>query len=351
MEQESIEWVLFQKLGALYERTGRYAEAEKVYLDYNDLSPWDDGLQPLYQFYLRMVYRLPGQADWLLRSANLLCSHCLNQTKNYEFRENRFEDTFDAPDPSDDLSMVTEYYATWTKAKHLEKHPDLVYWPQVCEKPLALFDKAFPYLVHADERAAVLQKQGDIYLHLELPSEAEARYERALTHVPGREDIRDKVVGSYINRNLFRAALGHLAHQDTIGHLRFPGHIVLARMYNLDKRFTATDAIMTRAGRFILDEINLIRLDDLRAQRYLLAGDLAKARKQYEANAKAWHRTGEDAYGIARIYAKGGDQKNAFKWLEKALDQGFGQYTWVLARDPWMKGLRQTSRWKKVTNT
>ncbi|HRW76370.1 MAG TPA: tetratricopeptide repeat protein, partial [Saprospiraceae bacterium] len=345
--QDSSEMILYQKLGALYERSGRFPEAEETYLRLKETNAYSS-LDILYQFYLRMMDRMPGQAAWIIRPANLLYQVCLNSEKNYVIREDRFEDTFDDPDPSEKLDMVTDYYYSWSTHKEVNKHPDLRYWPQVCERPLSLLDLAFPYLVLARERGDARQKQGDIYLHLEDRDQAEARFEQALSYVPTEEGLRDKIVGSYLARHQLPAARRHLAHQDSVGHLRFPDHLLLARMNTLDNRFVSATAVLDEASGFFLDRNQQIRLDDLRAQRALLAGDLEAALRQYEANHQAWPRTGEDAYAIARIYAKNRNENQAFRWLDKALDQGFGQYTWVLARDPWMDGLRQSPKWQEA---
>ncbi|MCF8237903.1 MAG: caspase family protein [Saprospiraceae bacterium] len=346
LSQDSSQVILYQKLGALYERTGRFTEAEEVYFRQNITGPYSND-QELYQFYLRMINRMPGQATWLIRPANLLYNICLRREKNYEVRNEGFEDSFDDPDPSHHLALVTHYYMAWSQPRHVNKHPDLIYWPQVCEKPLSLLNMAFPYLVYAHERADVLQKQGDIQLHLEKRDEAESLYERALTYAPTQDDLRDKIIESYQARYQLPKVREHLAYQDSVGHLRFPTHLKLARMNNLDARFAAGTHLLDKTAGFILDPQQTLRVADLRAQNALLAGDLDKAINLYEMNHAADAGTGANAYSVARIYAKKQDQKTAIKWLDKALKKGFGEYTYVLERDPWMHDLRKTPEWQK----
>ncbi len=338
--------IVYQKLGALYERTGRFAEAEAVYLESIRRISYGNR-QELYQFYLRMIDRMPGQSGWLIRAANLLYKICLFTEKNYEMRVDHFEDSFHDPDPSHDLALVSHYYMGWTQPRHVDKHPDLIYWPQVCEKPLSFLDRAFPYLIYAQERADVLQKQGDIHLHLENRDAAESHYERALSHASSQDDLRDKIIDSYLARYQLPKARRHLAHQDSVARLKFPGHLALARMNNLDARFGDADNLLKEASGFILGREHVQRIADLRAQNAFLAGELDRAIQLYEINHESDPGSGCNAYAIARIYASLDQNSKAFRWLDRALSHGFGAYTWVLARDPWMDNLRSSSKWKK----
>ncbi len=347
LAQDSSRSILYQKLGSLYERTGRFTEAENIYLRYNQTFGYVK--QELYQFYLRMIDRMPGQASWLIRPANLLYKICLSTDKNYEMHVDHFEDTFDDPDPSHDLALVTHYYMDWTAPRHVNNHPDLIYWPQVCEKPLSLLNMAFPYLVFANERADVLQKQGDIHLHLEDRDQAESHYERALTHAPTQDDLRDKIIDSYLTRHKLPAARQLLAHQDSTGHLRFPQHLLLARMNNLDARYPDALNLLDEVNGFILQSDQTHESNNLKIQNALLSEDFELAKNLYEQSHDTDPQLGVFAYGIARIYARQKDDQKALHWLDRAMDQGFGEYSWVLARDPWMNELRKTDGWAKCT--
>ena len=55
------------------------------------------------------------------------------------------------------------------------------------------------------------------------------------------------------------------------------------------------------------------------------------------------------SYNLARLYAKTGNTQEAFNWLQFAVNNGFN-YSFVLQNDPFMDGLRKTTKWKKIVD-
>ena len=60
--------------------------------------------------------------------------------------------------------------------------------------------------------------------------------------------------------------------------------------------------------------------------------------------------TGSTLYSLSRLYAKTGNNKEALKWLQSAIEFGFN-YSYVLQNDPFMDNLRRTAKWKTVINS
>ncbi|MNR65275.1 hypothetical protein D3C85_1882500 [compost metagenome] len=52
-------------------------------------------------------------------------------------------------------------------------------------------------------------------------------------------------------------------------------------------------------------------------------------------------------YSIARMYAKAGNKKEAWQWLQKALDKGF-LYSYVLKYDTTWDDYRRETKWKSL---
>ena len=346
IENDPFQHIGYQKLGALYENTGRYEEAEEVYLLFQD-NIFEDGQNELYQFYQRMIDRLPGQATWMLRAANLLYLNCI------QMETRRPEEAYigtlhgETKQPLDYTQVYAYYAHSYTRLAN-PVHRDILIWPNCCDRPLALYNSAIPYATSAGERADILNKQGDISLHLELEEDAKEYYRRALDYVPTREDLRDKLIQRHLARCELSAARDLMTYQDSLHHLTWPDHLNLIRMDNLHGDFEAAREVMKKSGRMLAPAEDIRTLESLEAQNAFLENDLNHALKLYTRNHKIDPANGVHAWSAARIYALQKDEKAALTWVEKAMRSGFGEYTWVIARDPWMNSLRQSKKWNSL---
>ena len=345
IERDTFYRIGYQKLGALYEATNRFQEAELLYQLYQRYLP-ENGRNALYLFYLRMMERMPGQASWTLRSAQLLYENCMTITTRRP--EESYIGTLHGETKTPlEFELVTDYYFRSYTQNAVPIHRDLIIWPACCERPLELMDKAYPYLVTSGEKSDIRQKQGDIYLRLDDRDNAERHFEQALHLSPSQEDLRDKVVESYVARYQLSKARSHLSHQDSLDHLLFPVHLDLVRMDNLHGDYQEARELLEKTRTLLLDEDQHLVLNWLEAQNAYLDGNLSHAIELYERSHESDPENGVHAYANARIYAVRKDNRNAFRWLDRALDSGFGEYTWVLARDPWMDSLRPTRKWRR----
>ena len=72
--------------------------------------------------------------------------------------------------------------------------------------------------------------------------------------------------------------------------------------------------------------------------------------KEYKAYIAMVPGDANAEYTMARLYAMQGKQAEAYKWMDKAIKNGFN-YSFVLTTDPVMAGLRKTDKWRTILKT
>ncbi|MCF8237904.1 MAG: caspase family protein [Saprospiraceae bacterium] len=336
----------YQKLGALYERTEQDVEAEMTYLEYRNYYK-EAGRNALYTFYLRMSDKMPSQYSWKQRAGMILYQECITVPKSQPAMGHSSAEKVHG-NAYDKSTTVDEFYSTWWSPLPYSIHPDLRVKQNACANALELFQSIYPYILSPFERASILQKTGNIHLQLNHVDQALSDFQRAFNHAPFREDIRDDMIQEYIAEQQYEKARKLLAQQDSLGRLHYPDHLVLVRMNNLNGYFQKAGEVMHTAKDMMMGPEESRSLDALEAQNAVLKGDLTHALTLYERNHTLHPDHGESAWSIARIHASQKHRKKALLWVDKAMKLGFRQYRWVVARDPAMVRLRNTSKWKRI---
>ncbi len=335
----------YQKLAAFYETTDQYVEAEWTYQEYMGADQ-EAGQSALYSFYLRMADMMPSQYSWKQRAAMILYEKCM------EAAESGFGTGYarKAFQPHALPSTVDEFYSSCYSPLPYSIHPDLQDKQSACKASEKLFRSIYPFLKTSGERAAILEKTGNIHAQLLNEAQALTDHQRAFDLAPYREDLRDTLINRYKADQDYTKVMKLMTDQDSLGHLRYQDLLILIRMNNLNGHLEHARDMMEKSEELFPTPEESRSLAELEAQNAILEGDLTRALNLYEGLHSHYPDSGESAWSIARIHASQNHRNKAFQWVDKALELGFRKYEWVVARDPVMAKLRRTSKWQRIMN-
>ncbi len=363
------------KLWRLYERQGRYTEAEATIKAYAVLDK-ERSERELNEFYRRTIEKFPDDANWNYKlglllysraSANarvpyfdsiawfpLLNKELLIDMEIYqelaEKREYSLSDLSETGAPrrvTVDMRTLLEFPKSYQVPGTYEFIPlaNVIYLPR--KDGLIYLKRSAELFSQKEALADINYKIGNIYQWAGSKKQAYPYFERSLEFIPDNANARLNLVDIYTALFKNRAALNQLEYLYDSSQINFEKRLLLAKFNIHAGKFTNAKLLLDMA-----EAIHpYIRPDiaDLRGRMFMLSNKPKEAIPYYQQHFKLNNMNVNAAYSLGRLYAKTGNTSEAFKWVEIAIKRGFN-YSYVLKYDPYLDGLRKTERWKTLVN-
>ena len=375
LKPEKIERHIF--LWKLLERLGRYAEVEKLIINFAVIDKERSDLE-LNAFYRRMIEESPeNNTDWCYRLGMLLFSRSagdsiptyldsiiwfpkLNKEMFVDF------DVQDLIDNSSDYSLdadKSDFVYYYNRKKRTINIPDsqnaltsdgLGFVNLAGEIDMPRID-GIKYLLKA--AAAITEKKiladiylkiADIYFWAGSKKQAYPYYAKSLDIDPANSNTRLQVVDVYTSIYKNKAALEQLNYLYDSSQINFPKRLLFAQMAMFAGQYEKSKKLLNEAR--TIHPYNLPEFADLSGRLYLLSNNPDSAISYYKNYIKTNPDDANAYYTLSRLYAGINNKAEALNWLEQSIKHGFN-YAYVLEADPSMDNLRGTARWKAmVTN-
>ena len=334
----------------LFEKTGRFNDAENYLLEYNIRSNYSID-KSLETFYRRVTEKFSENADWYLKAGNFQYTIARSAPQG-------FTEDMKWIDP---ITHETVYQ--FPQKKEVKLPPPHVYrllpYGTVIPNNRLIKPKFKPFtngiyylrkaaeLVQFDETllAGINTKLGDLYNWQGLPDSAIYFYETAIELNPADAGIRNKLVEAYTNSYRFAEATAQLDSLLQKHEINMDKQLLLAKFNMHDGRFNDAEKLLKDAEN--IDPVFNVELTALKAK---LAVTTKNTKLALEICNLLFMHNKDDSmnlYTIARIHALAGNKAQAWKWLKLAMQAGFN-YHYVFNYDPAMKSLRNDVQWKKI---
>jgi tetratricopeptide (TPR) repeat protein len=386
IESGSGELVVYMKLWQLLEKQGLYLQAENILKRCENYYP-DTIYRELNAFYRRAIEKEPGTADWYYKLGLLLYNRA-NEPSKLKISDTilwypkvnmeRFVPEFNWKTKLDESGrmVVNNEISNWedylmdigpgTSDKYI---PEDDFDPSSGEitvpgtgEILSLADEVmFPrfdgtlYLKRAAELiseretlASINYKIAEIYAWAGSKKMALPFFEKSFELDQENVNTRIKLVDIYTALYKNRAALKQLAYLNDSNQINFDKRLQFAKFSIHAGNFNKANELLRKADSihpYVLPEIY-----NLRGLSNMLTNKPDKAIEAYEKSIAAqqadpWF----NHYSIARIYAKAANTTQAWKYLNRAVAQGFN-YSYVLQNDSFMESLHKTPKWQTFIN-
>lgn len=355
------------KLWQMLERNDRYTEAEEIIKSYAKINKGVSD-QELNLFYRRATDRFPDNPDWPYRLGLFLYDTKAAITDKYldtivwfpKLNKEIFIDTSIYFANMSDLSLDANINNT--KGEVIlaipRPHPSSIIIPGTLETItlagyiyMPRFD-AVNYFLKADSlftdpviKADINFKVGNLFVRSGSKKKAYPYYARSVeldtTNADCRLSLVDVTDAIYKNRVGLEQLEYLYAHQQ----IDFPKRMLYAK-YSIHKGDL-------ELGRKLLVEAQNIypyvlpEAFDLTGRSYLLAHQHAKAIPWYNDHLNVYPDDAFTLYTLAKLYAKTGDSKNAWQYLEASMKNGFN-YPFVLRFDEAWTKYRSNAKWNML---
>jgi tetratricopeptide (TPR) repeat protein len=329
----------------MLEKINRYQEAEQVINSYASINS-EVVQNELHAFYKRMHERLPDNGHWFYKAGNLLYQMAAANPEKYK----------------DDYKWYKEDKKGIKLANPFLRLPDKTVWERLpgIDSLIKLSDKidqpfsdGILFFRNADSLttdnddllAEINDKLGDLYVWQGLVEDAPKHYQKAIDLQDNNAGIRLKLIDVLDHLYQFTSAQVHL---DTLlgrNEINFSKQLLLAKYYTHSSKFKEAIILLEQAEAMHVYDIAEIR--NLYGRIELLSNQPKKAIERYKTYLTLKSNDVEAMYSIARMYAKAGNKKEAWQWLQRALNKGF-LYSYVLKYDTTWDGYRKEAKWKSL---
>ncbi len=346
----------YYKLWTMLEKNGHAKDAEQVLRDFSKFDSIT-AKNELAAFYQRTTERYPNTAGWYYEAGAFFYGLCYaNQggykndimeippdTDNEVYKKSTIEKDnviqvypFEPADPGGfKLPGIDEY--GW--------YSDIIYFPRT--KGIYYLKKVDSLIQqNQDALADVNYKIGDLYVWQQLPGRASRFYQKAVDLKPNDANTRIKLTDTYASTYQYQDALVQLDSLYKRKEINFPKQLLMAKYFIHSGKFSEAGKLLADAKS--IQPYKMAVLYDLYGRLQLLSGHPKQSLPFYNENLLMNPGDSISMYKIASVYAKMGDTKEALKWLEKAISNGF-RYGWVLRSDPVWDRVRKNTRWIKLT--
>lgn len=336
-------------LWSMQERFARFRDAEKTIADYAVLKPFD-GRNEMNAFYQRATARFPNDPAWLYSAGKFLYDvfSTSGQSFNYDKK------TVDA---DTHLEHYVSLYNQPGNMINIRPHP--LELPGIAEpmqySPGIVFPltDAIGYLFKADSLfsgdeavlADIDNKLGDLHVWQGIPNKATVWYEKSVALQPFNAALRQKLIDIYDLAGQFMLARAQLDSLYSRREIDFERQLLLAKYTMHEGEFTFSSSLLDAAKR--VHPYRPAQLLELNGRLQWLAGDAQRAIAWYLELIEREPTNTSYLYSLARCYASLGQQEQAWNYLGKAVNKGFG-YAWVLKTDDAWKSYRRQQRWDQL---
>ena len=385
IEIETLVMGGYLKLWRLYEKQGRYIEAEEMIKQYIVVDK-EQSERELNAFYRRTIEKFPDDGNWVHRLGLLLYNRAsFNARVPYFdsivwfpfFNKELFVD-FEIYDQLDSnyKYIIADRNETGSPANIVLDHKTLIerersygipgtneyiplagviYTPR--KDGITYLKRASELLSEKETLADIHFKIGNIYLWAGSKKQAYPFFEKSLELMPENANTRLTLVDIYTVLFKNRAALQQLNYLYDSSQINFEKRLLLAQFNIHAGWFNEAKQLLDKAE--AIHPYMVPEIEDLRGLLNMLNNKPKEAIEFYYRSLTASEMypgnevktfTGSTLYSLSRLYAKTGNNKEALKWLQSAIDFGFN-YSFVLQNDPFMDNLRRTAKWKTVINS
>jgi len=330
----------------LLEKIDRYQEAEQVIFSYKNVN-LTDGRNELFSFYKRMHERLPGEGSWFYKAGNLLYEIANEEPGKYriDYKEYKPDET-----KSSHLNNTAFFNLNPFRFETLPGIDSIVRLPERIRLP---FTQGIECLLKADSLlteddyllAEINDKLGDLYVWQGLAEDAPKHYQKAMDLQDQNTGIRLKLIDVLDQLYQFTSAQVHLDTLLSRKEINFPNQLLLAKYYIHSSRFKEATVLLEQAE--ATHVYHMAEIENLYGRIALLSNQPKKAIEHYKTYLTLAPDDVEAMYSIARMYAKTGNQKEAWQWLQKAMDKGF-LYSYVLKYDDTWNKYRTQTKWTSM---
>ncbi|RYF91374.1 MAG: hypothetical protein EOO03_01510 [Chitinophagaceae bacterium] len=333
----------YYRLWTMQEKLGRYLDAEKTIQHFASINPMD-GLNELNSFYKRVTQRFPADGYWFYKAGQFCYDIAAGKASNfiYDLKTVLPDDTIASFETKIRVAATSRALVIGVLRESI----------QTASPILSPMSHGIRYLTTADSLLAlddnaiadINGKIADLLFWQGLPQESALRYEKAIALQRHNASIRSKMVGAYTTTFQNRNALQQLEFLKSNHELNFHQQILLAQLYLHAGRFAEADTLVNNSKQihpYAKPEFVLIP-----AKRFLMSKQFAKAVKQYLNYLKDTPTDANAMYSVARSYARMSRNRDAWDWLQRAVQNGFG-YAYVLENDECWNKMRKAHRWKE----
>ncbi len=384
-DKNSIEITDYEKIAAyvklwqLLEKQGRYDETEGIINRYGTITiPGNNADRELNEFYRRMIDRFPDNGDWPYRLGNLLYKYApatarltyLDSIVRFPLLNKELfidstiylrlyaDDSLALYDKSETGSIATvkidenkvhvkrtSYLVPGTGEWILSA--DAIYMPR--KDGIAYLQRAAELLSEKESLADIHFKTGNIYLWAGSKKQAYPYFERSLSLVAGNANARLKLVDIYKALYKNRAALDQLNYLYDSSQINSEKRLLLAQFDIRAGNFDKANESLNKTESYT--PYTIFEINNFRGLAAMLANKPNEAIAAYKKSINAqetdpWFNN----YSLARLYASTGNIKEAWKYLQYAIDFGFN-YSYVLVNDNYMERLRKTAKWQTMISS
>lgn len=340
-------WFLWRML----EQIARYEEAEKIIYAYKNKNT-DWGNRELRSFYKRMMDLFPENPDWFFKAGSFLYQLAADNPGWYR----------------NDLKIIepdetTPSFLNPSRARPSNETESLPFADQsiqIAELIIHPYTEAIEFFLKADSLIdnsgqedegnqfrliEINDHLGDLYVWQGLKELAGRHYEKAIRLQTANTGIRLKAIDVHDATYHFSDALAHLEVLAEKKELNYAKEVLLAKYYIHASKFKEAEQHLRNAES--IHPYKRAEIKDLFGRLALLAGKPIDAIKFYKEYLVLNPNDHEAMYSIARMYAKTGNKKEAWKWLKTSMDHGF-LYDFVLRFDSYWDAYRKEGQWNKL---
>jgi tetratricopeptide (TPR) repeat protein len=328
------------KLWQMLEKLGRYTEAEKLIKSYAVYDK-ERSDRELNEFYRRTIGMLPDNGDWPYRLGLLLYERAPVKS-----RAMYFDTLIWFPKLNKEVFMdLDSYYKLGTELNwdiNIKGSPKIVKIEHLYERrvnttipgtgeTIQLADAiytprkdAITYLLRADSlfietetKADINFKVGNVYVWAGSKKQAYPYYARSVELVPGNASARLNLIDvcKAIYKN--KAGLEQLNYLYDHQQINFQKRLMLAEFLVHSGDFEKAKKIIEEAR--AIHPYVVPGTFDLMGRLYLLSGQPTQALRYYKDFLVAMPKNSNTLYTMSALYAKTGNEMEAWKWLEEAM--------------------------------
>jgi tetratricopeptide (TPR) repeat protein/uncharacterized caspase-like protein len=328
----------------MLEKINRYQEAEQVINSYAGINP-EVVQNELHAFYKRMHGRLPINGSWFYKAGNLLYQLAARNPEKYKTDFKQYK-----PDGKGIASARIFPLPDKAVVEILPGIDSIVILSDIIKHPFSdgirLLKTADSLTTEDDDLLAEINdKLGDLHVWQGLVEDAPKHYQKAIDLQDKNAGIRLKLIDVLDQLYQFTSAQVHLDTLLSRNEINFSKQLLLAKYYTHSSRFNEAIVLLEQAEAIHVYDIAEIR--NLYGRIELLSNQPKKAIDRYKTYLNTKPDDVEAMYSIARMYAKLGNKKEAWHWLQTAMDKGF-LYSYVLKYDTTWDDYRKETKWKSL---
>ncbi len=360
------------KLWQLLESSARYAEAEKIILEFASHQPESAALE-LNAFYRRAMLYYPYDWNWPLKLGNFLYEKAFGKNagdyidtiiyfplQNKEVFIDINKHNALASDPQFMLDMNTDKNISFETQLGIYNPTEggielpgtleqvkLALAPIYTTRKDAIFylSKAAQLISDTSTLADIHFKIGNVFLRAGSPKQSFPYYDSSIQYNTRNANARMKMID--VSRILYRnsTSLKHLDYLNDSLQISFPYSILLGEFSIHEGKFDKAKKILLQVQSMYPYKVPATY--DLLGRLNLMSHQPAQAIPFYKTFLGYHLKEAETDYTLAKLNAQAGNEEESWKWLNAAVQKGFN-YSYVLISDPVWNGYRNKDQWKKL---